>query len=60
MIGIEFEKPVDPIRNSLLFDHKIFTGVAGKHTIRLLPSLAVTTHEADIFLDALQKVLAKV
>ncbi|MFD2522095.1 aspartate aminotransferase family protein [Emticicia soli] len=59
MIGIEFEKPVDPIRNSLLFDHKIFTGVAGKHTIRLLPSLAVTTKEADIFLDALQKVLAK-
>lgn len=60
MIGIEFEKPVEPIRNSLLFDHKIFTGVAGKHTIRLLPSLAVTTKEADIFLDALQKVLAKV
>lgn len=59
MIGIEFEKPVDPIRNSLLFDHKIFTGVAGKHTIRLLPSLAVTTKEADIFLEALHKVLAK-
>ena len=59
MIGIEFEKPVEPIRNSLLFDHKIFTGVAGKHTIRLLPSLAVTTKEADIFLDALQKVLTK-
>ena len=59
MIGIEFEKPVDPIRNALLFDHKIFTGVAGKHTIRLLPSLAVTTKEADIFLDSLQKVLAK-
>lgn len=59
MIGIEFEQPVEPIRNSLLFDHKIFTGVAGKHTMRLLPSLAVSTKEADIFLDALQKVLAR-
>ncbi|GAB3513786.1 aspartate aminotransferase family protein [Emticicia fontis] len=59
MIGIEFEQPVEPIRNSLLFDHKIFTGVAGKHTMRLLPSLALTTKEADIFLDALQKVLVK-
>jgi acetylornithine aminotransferase len=57
MIGIEFEKPVEPIRNSLLFDHKIFTGVAGKNTMRLLPSLAMTTTEADIFLAALDKVL---
>ncbi|RYU94125.1 aspartate aminotransferase family protein [Emticicia agri] len=60
MIGIEFEQPVEPIRNALLFDQKIFTGVAGKHTMRLLPSLALTTKEADIFLDALKKVLAKV
>ncbi|MFN3849099.1 MAG: aspartate aminotransferase family protein [Spirosomataceae bacterium] len=57
MIGIEFENPVEPIRNSLLFDHKIFTGVAGKNTMRLLPSLAMTTTEADIFLEALDKVL---
>jgi acetylornithine/N-succinyldiaminopimelate aminotransferase len=57
MIGIEFEKTVGSIRNSLLFDHKIFTGVAGSNTIRLLPSLAVSTKEADIFLEALQKVL---
>lgn len=57
MIGIEFEKPVEPIRNSLLFDHKIFTGVAGKNTMRLLPSLAMTTTEADTFLEALDKVL---
>eukprot|EP01035_Chromulina_nebulosa_P061481 gene61480-84096_t len=26
MIGIEFEKPVGPIRNAMLFEHKIFTG----------------------------------
>jgi acetylornithine aminotransferase len=58
MIGIEFEEPVAPIRNSLLFEHKIFTGVSGTHTMRLLPSLALSLTEADIFLAALQKVLS--
>lgn len=57
MIGIELEQPVEAVRNALLFEHKIFTGVAGKHTIRLLPSLAMTTKEADMFLEALDKVL---
>ena len=60
MIGIEFEKPVGSIRNAMLFEHKIFTGVAGTHTMRLLPSLAMTTKEADVFLEALKQVLAKV
>lgn len=53
MIGIEYDFPVDSLRNSLLFDHHIFTGVAGKNTIRLLPSLAVGKSEADLFLEAL-------
>jgi acetylornithine aminotransferase len=44
----------------MLFEHKIFTGVAGTHTMRLLPSLAMTIKEADIFLVALKKVLSKV
>lgn len=55
MIGIEYDFAVDNLRNKLLFEHKIFTGVAGKNTIRLLPSLALTTAEADIFLEALAK-----
>lgn len=59
MIGIEFEKPVGPIRDAILFEHKIFTGVAGSHTMRLLPSLAITRKEADTFLDALKSVLSK-
>jgi acetylornithine/N-succinyldiaminopimelate aminotransferase len=54
MIGIEYDAPVDTLRNELLVNHKIFTGVAGKHTIRLLPSLALGTDEADQFLDALR------
>ncbi|TDB63394.1 aspartate aminotransferase family protein [Arundinibacter roseus] len=54
MIGIEYDFPVKELRNKLLFEHKLFTGVAGAHTIRLLPSLAVGTEEADAFLQALE------
>ncbi len=53
MIGIEFEQPVDKIRDSLLFDHKIFCGYSGKNTLRLLPSLALGREECDTFLQAL-------
>lgn len=53
MIGIEYDFPVDKLRHQLLFEHKQFTGVAGKHTIRLLPSLALGVAEADMFLEAL-------
>ncbi len=55
MIGIEYDFPVETMRNKLLFEDKIFTGVAGKNTIRLLPSLALTTQEVDVFLEALRK-----
>lgn len=58
MIGIEYDFPVEALRNKLLFDHKLFTGVAGKHTIRLLPSLAIGAPEADLFLEALSKEVA--
>ncbi len=57
MIGIEFEQPVDKIRDSLLFDHKIFCGYSGKNTLRLLPSLAIGQKECDKFLEALINVL---
>jgi acetylornithine/N-succinyldiaminopimelate aminotransferase len=57
MIGIETEAPIDAIRQSLLFDHGIFTGVAGKHTLRLLPSLAIDTAICDEFLTAFRKVM---
>ncbi|MCX6214941.1 aminotransferase class III-fold pyridoxal phosphate-dependent enzyme [Spirosoma sp.] len=53
MIGIEYDYPVDTLRKTLLFDHKQFTGVAGKTIIRLLPSLAIGVDEADQFLEAL-------
>ncbi|GAB3043054.1 aspartate aminotransferase family protein [Spirosoma pulveris] len=53
MIGIEYDYPVDVLRKTLLFEHKQFTGVAGKTIIRLLPSLAIGVDEADQFLEAL-------
>ncbi|MHA8070046.1 aspartate aminotransferase family protein [Aquirufa ecclesiirivi] len=57
MIGIEFEQAVGPIRDALLFEHHIFCGYAGKHTLRLLPSLAVDQKVADQFLESLTQVL---
>jgi acetylornithine/N-succinyldiaminopimelate aminotransferase len=58
MIGIELEQPVNDLRNALLFEDHIFTGVAGTHTIRLLPSLALIKAEADHFLKAFKKRLS--
>ncbi|WP_031528681.1 aspartate aminotransferase family protein [Dyadobacter crusticola] len=58
MIGIEYDFPVKDLRNRLLFEHKMFTGVAGANTIRLLPSLALGKEEADLFLEALKKEIA--
>lgn len=55
MIGIEYDFPIKELRNKLLFSHKLFTGVAGTSTIRLLPSLALGQEEADMFLEALSK-----
>lgn len=60
MIGIEYDFPVKELRNNLLFKHKLFTGVAGANTIRLLPSLAVGREEADLFLEALNKEIGAV
>ncbi|NDV47313.1 aspartate aminotransferase family protein [Paludibacter sp. 221] len=57
MIGLEFDKPVKEIRNNLLFEKHIFTGVSGTNTIRLLPPLCLSKAEADVFLEALRDVL---
>ena len=59
MIGIELEEVVGPIRDALLFKEHIFCGYAGKHTLRLLPSLAMDKALADRFLTSLQTVLSK-
>ncbi|MDR1602853.1 MAG: aminotransferase class III-fold pyridoxal phosphate-dependent enzyme [Tannerella sp.] len=50
MIGIDFVEPVKELRNRLLFEQRVFTGVAGTNTIRLLPPLCLTQDEAADFI----------
>ena len=57
MIGIEFEQPVKEIRKTLLFDKKIFTGVSGANTIRLLPPLCLSKSDATSFLVKFKEVI---
>ena len=57
MIGIEFDEPVKDIRRKLLFDERLFTGVSGTNTIRLLPPLTLTMEQAELFVDKFKKTL---
>lgn len=57
MIGIEFEEPIKEIRSKLLFEQKVFTGVAGTNTIRLLPPLCLSMAEAAEFISRFRQVL---
>lgn len=57
MIGIDVPEAQAGLRKALLDNYKIFTGAAYPNTIRLLPSLAMTKVEADIFLTALKAAL---
>jgi len=53
MIGFDLPDELATLRKDLLFKHAIFTGEAKPNTVRLLPSLALSKIEADIFLEAL-------
>ncbi len=53
MIGIELEHGMETVRRKLLFEQHIFTGYAGKNTIRLLPALNLTQADAGVFLEKL-------
>ncbi|MGX8690529.1 MAG: aspartate aminotransferase family protein [Bacteroidaceae bacterium] len=57
MIGMEFDQPIKEIRQRLLFEEHIFTGVSGTNVIRLLPPLCITKQDADRFLESYSKVL---
>ena len=57
MIGLGFEQPIKEIRTQLLFEKKVFTGVAGTNTIRLLPPLCLTMDEAKEFISRLKQCL---
>jgi acetylornithine aminotransferase len=57
MIGIEFDSPVKDIRRKLLFEERVFTGVSGANTIRLLPPLTLTMEQASLFIERFKKTL---
>ncbi len=58
MIGFEVDGFTGPdLRKKLLFDHHIFTGGAGKETVRLLPALSLSRKEAEHFITELKKAL---
>jgi acetylornithine aminotransferase len=54
MIGFDVPDSHAGLRQNLLFQHHIFTGEAKGNVIRLLPSLALTRGEADLFLEKLR------
>ena len=57
MIGIEFDVDVSYFRKELLYEKHIFTGVAGKNMIRLLPPLCLSKEEAGVFVESFKEVL---
>ncbi|MFM8833913.1 MAG: aspartate aminotransferase family protein [Cytophagales bacterium] len=57
MIGFDLPESHTSLRKDLLFKHHIFTGEAKPNTVRLLPSLALTKGDADLFLEALAQEL---
>jgi acetylornithine aminotransferase len=54
MIGFDLAEHNKQVRENLLMKHRVFTGEAKPNTIRLLPSLAITKNELQIFITALQ------
>ena len=58
MIGIELKEKVGPHINALQKEG-VLTLAAGSTVLRLLPPLTITSHELDIVVDKIQKVLSK-
>lgn len=60
MIGFDLPASLSSLRKDLLFKHHIFTGEAKPNTVRLLPSLALSKSDADLFLEKLSQELKQV
>jgi acetylornithine aminotransferase len=57
MIGFEMESGLEDLRKVLLNDLKIFTGEAKPNVIRLLPSLAISMEDINLFLTGLNNAI---
>lgn len=58
MIGFDVPEELKQLKSELLHQCKIFTGEAKPNVIRLLPSLALTMEDAEIFIASLKKAIA--
>jgi acetylornithine aminotransferase len=59
MIGFDVPEELKQLKGTLLHQYKIFTGEAKPNVIRLLPSLALTMEDAEIFIASLKKAIAQ-
>lgn len=54
MIGFDYPETLSTLRQHLLFQKHIFTGEAKPRVVRLLPSLALSQADVDLFLQYLR------
>lgn len=59
MIGFDVPESHKDLKKQLLWDKHIFTGEAKPNVIRLLPSLALSKSDADLFLDSMRAFLTQ-
>ena len=59
MIGFDVPDELKQLKSMLLQEYKIFTGEAKPNVIRLLPSLALTLEDTEIFIASLKKAIAQ-
>ena len=57
MIGFDLPEAQADLRKKLLMEQGVFTGEAKPRVVRLLPSLALTRVEADLFLEKMHAAL---
>jgi acetylornithine aminotransferase len=60
MIGFDVPDELKQLKSILLQEYKIFTGEAKPNVIRLLPSLALTMEDTEIFIASLKKAIAQI
>lgn len=60
MIGFDVPDEISGLRDNLLWNEHVFTGVAQPHVIRLLPSLTLSLEEAKIFIQKLHKEISHI
>jgi acetylornithine/N-succinyldiaminopimelate aminotransferase len=58
MVGFEMIEALKDLKKQLLFDKKVFTGEAKPNVIRLLPSLAITKEQIEVFLQTVRELAA--